>query len=177
MKKYKFKIISISIIVISCGFTAYFSSGQKYYAKKLPSIDPATKYIVQKVMDGDTFVVKIEKQFVTVRMLGIDTPETVDPRKPVQCFGKEASKKTKEILLKHSVTLQTDPTQGLTDKYNRLLAYIFVDDLFLNEYLLKNGFAREYTYEKPYQKQVEFKDIAKQAQQAKLGLWSSCSSI
>ncbi len=105
-------------------------------------------------------------------MLGIDTPETVDPRKTVQCFGKEASNKTKELLSNHSVYLETDNSQSLEDKYNRILAYITREDgLKINEYLLSNGFAHEYTYKIPYERQKEFKKLEKEARVNKAGLW------
>lgn len=131
-----------------------------------------------KIIDGDTFDVKINKQVVRVRLLGVDTPETVDPRKAVQCFGKEASDKMKELLIGYSVTLETDPTQSMTDKYGRLLAYVYRDDgLFINKYLLENGYAHEYTYNIPYQKMDEFKALERQARDNRVGLWGDlCSS-
>lgn len=171
IRKYKIKIGLITLIIAVSTTGAYTTTSSK---KKVPVIDPQVKYQVVKVMDGDTFQVKVGQQNVTVRMIGIDTPETVDPRKVVQCFGKEASNKTKELLLKHSVTLQTDPTQAKTDKYHRVLAYVYRDDdFFINKYLVENGYAHEYTYNIPYQKQTEFKEVEKIAREEKLGLWGS----
>ena len=109
-------------------------------------------------------------------MLGVDTPETVDPRKPVQCFGKEASDTTKSMLSYRTVSLQIDKTQYATDKFGRVLAYVYRDDgVFMNEFFLKNGFAREYTYDKAYQFQKEFKTHEKSAQDQKKGLWEYCN--
>lgn len=178
-KKYKTKIIIITTIIIVCGFAAYFSSPSKKYTYKIPKIDLERQYEVAKVFDGDTFEIKLDKQTMTVRMLGIDTPETIDPRKPVQCFGKEASDMTKEILVGHSVNLQIDKTQSFTDKYGRLLAYVYRDDgLFINQYLLENGYAHEYTYAIPYTKQKEFKKIEKEAREQKKGFWGDlCKGI
>lgn len=174
-KTYKIKIVLIIIIIVFTSIAAYFSDDHKSFSKKLSiKIDPNTKYEVVKVIDGDTFEIKVNKEIYTVRMLGIDTPETVDPRKVVQCFGREASDKTKELLISHSVTLETDYTQGLTDKYNRILAYVNRDDgLFINHFLIENGYAHEYTYNIPYKYQKEFKKLEKEAKKEKRGLWGS----
>ena len=169
----KLKLNLISIIIIICSTATYFSNPKNsLFKEKAIKIDSQTKYEVLNVVDGDTFDIKIDNKKVRVRMLGIDTPETVDPRKTVQCFGKEASNKTKELLSNHSVYLETDNSQSLEDKYNRILAYITREDgLKINEYLLSNGFAHEYTYKIPYERQKEFKKLEKEARVNKAGLW------
>ena len=73
--------------------------------------------MVVKVVDGDTIDVQIGEKIERVRMIGVDTPETVDPRKTAQCFGKEASNKTKEMLGGKNVRLESDSTQDDRDKY------------------------------------------------------------
>ena len=78
-----------------------------------------------KVVDGDTIHVNSNGQKLKIRMTGLDTPETVDPRKPVQCFGLEASAQAKTILGGQQVYLETDPSQDAVDKYGRTLAYIW----------------------------------------------------
>lgn len=172
MKTYKIKTIIIFLIIITCSIGAYFSSPTSQYKKKVQKINTKEKYEVIKVLDGDTFQIKIKKEIVTIRMLGIDTPETVDPRKIVQCFGKQASEKTKELLLNHKITLVTDSSQNITDKFNRILAYVYRDDgLLVNRYLIEKGYAYEYTYNIPYQKQEEFRKLEKYAKISKLGLW------
>ena len=106
-------------------------------------------------------------------MIGINTPEIVDPRKPVECFGKEASEKAKSILLGKKVHLEQEPTQGNTDKYGRLLRYVFLEDG--NDFgllMIKQGYAYEYTYNIPYKYQNEYKQAQKQAEEAKIGLWA-----
>lgn len=132
-----------------------------------------TYYSVTDVVDGDTIKINKDGQEITLRLIGMDTPETVDPRKPVQCFGKEASNKTKELLSGKKVRIETDPTQGELDKYGRTLAYVYRDDgLFYNKYMIEQGYAHEYTYNTPYKYQVEFKSAQKSAQTAQIGLWS-----
>ena len=178
LKRYKVKSLIITLIILLTSSATYVSSTSHSSSKKyIPKFDPEKQYEVVKVVDGDTFDIKIDNKIVKVRMLGIDTPETVDPRKIVQCFGKEASNKTKELLLKHSVKLQSDPTQGSADKYGRLLAYVYSSEgIFINQYLVENGYAHEYTYNIPYEKQKEFKDLEKRARENKVGLWGSLCS-
>lgn len=130
-------------------------------------------YKVTKVIDGDTIDVQLGKKTERIRMIGTDTPETVDPRKPVQCFGKEASARTKALLLGKPVKLVADPTQGDRDKYGRLLRYIVADGLNFNKRLIVEGYAYEYTYNIPYKHQAEFKKAQKAAQTAKKGLWAT----
>ena len=130
-------------------------------------------YAITSVVDGDTVKVNINGAVETLRLIGMDTPETVDPRKPVQCFGKEASNKAKELLVGTKVRLEKDPTQGELDKYGRTLAYIYREDgLFYNKYMIEQGYAHEYTYNTPYKYKTEFKAAQKSAQENLRGLWS-----
>jgi len=130
-------------------------------------------FLVTNVVDGDTFDIDINGTIERVRAMGIDTPETKDPRKPVQCFGQEASNKAKEFLLNKKVVLEKDQTQA-KDKYGRLLPYIFLGDgTFFNKWMIENGYAYEYTYDNiAYKYQSEFKNAQKYAEDNKLGLWS-----
>ena len=143
------------------------------------SQDSETFYPVTKVVDGDTIAVEMKGKIETIRLIGLDTPETVDPRKPVQCFGKQASDKAKELLSGKNVRIETDPSQGDLDKYGRLLAYVFMEDLpaqaggtLFNQLMIAEGFGYEYTYNLPYKYQKEFKDAEKTARENKRGLWS-----
>lgn len=130
-------------------------------------------YSVVKVIDGDTLAVERSGVRETIRLIGIDTPETVDPRRAVQCFGAEASNEAKRLLLGARVTLVSDSTQDTRDKYGRRLAYVYrVDGLFVNEYLVRAGFAYEYTYRAPYRFQSLFEEAELEAQAAKRGLWA-----
>ena len=175
--KYKIKILLILGIIILCSFVIYFSEKKDSYVYKLknvPKIEKGIEYRVVNVLDGDTFEIKIANKITKVRMLGIDTPETLDPRKPVQCFGKEASEKTKSLLTGKSVTLVSDKSQSYADKYLRILAYVYEDEMFINQYLVENGYAREYTYDKSYKFQSDFKNLEKTAKGNRIGLWSKC---
>lgn len=129
-------------------------------------------YEVVKVVDGDTLTLNMGDKTETLRLIGMDTPETVDPRKPVQCFAKEASAKAKEMLMGKRVRIEADPSQGELDKYNRLLRYVFLEEgTFYNKLMIEEGYAHEYTYNTPYKYQSEFKDAETKAREGKKGFW------
>lgn len=132
---------------------------------------------VVKVVDGDTIDVMIDGQKKSVRMIGINTPETVDPRRPVQCFGVEASNETKRLLTGKKVLLTKDVSE--TDKYDRILrlVYLPLDDgqmLFVNDYLVRQGFANNYTYPPDIKFDEQFKLAEQEARENKRGLWGKC---
>lgn len=143
-----------------------------------PVITNKTLYTVSRVIDGDTIEVTIDGKVEQLRLIGMDTPETLDPRKPVQCFGKEASAKAKELLLNKKVELISDPSGSTRDKYSRLLFYVVREDgLFYNKWMIENGYAHEYTYDSAYKYQSEFRTAQKTAEKNKVGFWSpdSCN--
>lgn len=139
-----------------------------------PTITDRKLNKVLKVIDGDTVNVEIDGKSQTIRLIGIDSPETVDPRKPVQCFGKEASNKAKELLTEKNVVMEVDSTQGDKDKYNRLLRYIYLEDgTSVNKYMISEGYAHEYTYQSnPYKYQIEYIKAEQSAREGKKGLWA-----
>ena len=142
--------------------------------KTSKSSQPSELVKVVRVVDGDTINVEINGKVESVRYIGIDTPETVDPRKPVQCFGVEASKKNKELVEGKMVRLEKDITDR--DKYNRLLRYVWVDDILINQKLTEDGFAKSYSYPPDIKYQDKFVAAEKKARENKLGLWTACSS-
>jgi micrococcal nuclease len=146
--------------------------------EELDTQNPSRAYRVLKVVDGDTLDVEIDGASQRLRLIGIDTPETVDPRKAVQCFGKEASNKAKELLENNFVTLESDETQGEKDKYGRLLRYVFLPDgTNFNLFMIEEGYAHEYTYSTRYKYQDEFRQAEVNARNNNKGLWSptTCS--
>ncbi len=165
-----------ALAVATIGIIGIFCVAGYYIVEAATSIriDENELYAVQQVKDGDTFTAMVGRHEITVRMLGIDTPETVDPRKPVQCYGKEASDKTKEILTGKTVRLKLNPDREEKDKYGRFLAYVYLGDIFVNRFLLQEGYAREYTFGTPYMYQREFREIQKQAKDVQKGLWGAC---
>lgn len=149
-------------------------------AKATPAKQPAESkdqvYAVVQIVDGDTIKVSIDGKTESVRLIGVDTPETVDPRQPVQCFGREAADFTKAKLTGASVRLESDASQGDRDKYSRLLRYVVTQDgVNFNRQLLAEGYAYEYTYRTPYKYQADFKAAQKSATAANKGLWAATS--
>jgi micrococcal nuclease len=133
---------------------------------------------VIRVVDGDTFVVLKEEKEVKVRLIGVDTPESVDPRKKVECFGKEASVFLQSLIEGKYVRLEQDMTQANVDVYGRLLRYVYLSDNGLvNDKLIREGYAHEYTYKVPDIKQGQFKQAQKEAREKMRGLWApgACS--
>lgn len=131
-------------------------------------------FMVFRVVDGDTIEVMRGGVKEKVRLIGINTPETVDPRRKVECFGKEASAHAKEILTGQKVSLVSDDSQTKYDKYGRLLAYVYREDgLFVNKHMIEEGYAYEYTYKAPYLFQKEFKEAQLKAQAEGRGLWKA----
>lgn len=129
-------------------------------------------YNVVKVIDGDTITIKLDGKNETIRLIGLDTPETSDPRTGVQCFGKEASAKLKSVIGTR-VSIEKDAGEGERDKYDRLLAYVYSEEgLLLNKYLIEQGYAYEYTYDDPYKYQKEFKAAQVDAKAKQRGLWA-----
>jgi micrococcal nuclease len=132
-----------------------------------------TYYEVTKVTDGDTLRIAMDGTDERVRLLGINTPETTDPRKNVECFGKEASARMKELADGKIVRLEYDDTQSLRDSYGRLLAYVYLEDgQMLNRKMVAEGYAYEYTYMAPYKYQAEFRELQNLAKASGRGLWS-----
>lgn len=131
-------------------------------------------YLVTKVVDGDTIDVNILGETKRIRLLGINTPESVVVGQPVECFGKEASAATEKKLLNTYVRLEVDSTQGDVDKYGKLLRYVFLpeNNILFNQWLITSGYAFEYTYDTPYQYQEAFKQAQQEAMNNDLGLWS-----
>lgn len=131
-------------------------------------------YVVSRVVDGDTIEVTKNGIQEKVRLIGVNTPETVDPRKKVECFGKEASAYAKGILMNQKVTVVSDRTQDIKDRYGRLLAYMYREDgLFVNKHMIAEGYGYEYTYKVPYLFQKEFKEAELKAQTEGKGLWKA----
>lgn len=124
------------------------------------------------MVDGDTIVVQGGER---VRLIGIDTPETKDPRRGVQCFGKEASRRTSSLLPSGTeVRLAYDVERF--DRYDRALAYVYrsADGLFVNAALVRDGYASAYTYPPNVAHADEFVALQREAREADRGLWGAC---
>jgi micrococcal nuclease len=139
-------------------------------------LPPDANAVVERVVDGDTIQVDIDGRSETVRLIGIDTPETKKPNTPVECFGPEASARLAELLPPGTpVRLERDIDSR--DKYRRLLAYVHrePDDLFVNAVLIDEGLARPYPFEPNTTYAAQFATAADRARTNGVGLWSACT--
>ncbi len=134
---------------------------------------PVDTYYVTKVDDGDTIKVVMNGKTETIRFIGVDTPETHDPRKSVQCYGEAASEFTSTLLDSKYVRLEADPLGTNRDRYNRLLRYIYVDDVLVNEELVKQGYGFA-NLGFPFTKSGLFERHQDNARTNNLGLWGNC---
>jgi micrococcal nuclease len=146
---------------------------QQSLANQAPTV--MGEYRVSNVVDGDTIEVSIDGRTQKVRLIGMDTPEVVDPRKVVQCFGREASAEAKRRLSGKTVRLEYDVQVGEQDKYGRRLAYAFLaDGSNYAEGMIRDGYAKEYTYQgQVYKYQAAFNRAELEAESASRGFWSS----
>jgi micrococcal nuclease len=129
---------------------------------------------VLRVVDGDTIEVLLDGTEEDVRYIGVDTPESVAPGQPVECFGEAASDFNAELVEGEDVSLVFDAE--LRDKYGRLLAYVYVGDLLVNAELLKRGFASTLEIEPNTSKAPRFARLAQRAGAAGRGLWGACQA-
>ena len=133
-----------------------------------PSTTQAETYLVKRVIDGDTLELSTGER---VRLIGVDTPETKDPRKPVQYFGQEATAFTRRMVEGKRVRLEYD--QERRDKYGRTLAYVYLEDgTFLNAEIIRQGYGFAYT-RFPFKYLEEFRKLEGEAREAGRGLWGS----
>ncbi len=163
----------LPLVVAACG---------RAPAESAPTLGPATAdlpagvdAVVRRVVDGDTIEISGGDD---VRLIGIDTPETKDPNRPVGCFGKEASTFTAKLLPPGTpVRLVGDVEQR--DRYDRLLAYVYrrSDGLFVNAELLRRGYAQLLTIPPNIAHTDEFVAIAGQAREGAQGLWGACTLL
>jgi endonuclease YncB( thermonuclease family) len=170
---------------IACAVTfvlalTWCASRSVHFVEVAPEIPAAAAAAhVTRVVDGDTIVVDdgvTDDQ--VIRLVGVDTPETVDPNRPVGCFGAEASTFTTDELTDRDVYLEVDAVQGDTDKYGRELRYVWIagtndepDQLF-NATLLEQGFA--VAYRGDHTRKLEFDALESSAKSQGAGLWGSC---
>ena len=151
---------------------------QEEEQKETPQVEKT--YSVTSVSDGDTIKIDYDGTETPVRLIGIDTPETVDPRVDPECYGQEASDYLKNLLDGKKVKIEADPTQDDIDKYGRLLRYVYLDNEDVGLKIIEGGYGSEYTYNEsaPYKKQTEYKTAQTKAKQDGKGQWAdgACTS-
>ncbi len=125
---------------------------------------------VVRVVDGDTLELSGGRK---LRYIGIDTPETMDPRRPIQCFGVEAKNENARLVEGKTVVLEKDISE--TDRYARLLRYVYVDGVMVNDTLVRQGFAYASSYPPDIKYQQRLQEAEQEAQENNRGLWAGCN--
>ncbi len=124
---------------------------------------------VEAIIDGDTIVLTDKRK---VRYIGMDTPEIFPRQKKPECFGEEAALENKYLIEGKTITMKKDISE--TDKYGRLLRYVWVDGIFVNKYLVRQGYARSAKFPPDIAYANEFKIAAQEAKKEDKGLWNIC---
>lgn len=148
----------------------WFKGAQQAAVQNQPGL-----YAIDHFVDGDTITVKMNGRTETVRLIGVDTPETHRPNTPVQCYGPAAAAFTKNTIGTQKVRLEADPTNQNRDRYGRLLRYVYLPDgRLLDQILVEQGYGFAYT-SFPFQKKADFVAAEKTAKDAAKGLWGNCT--
>jgi micrococcal nuclease len=142
------------------------------WERELEEGPAAAAALVTRVVDGDTIEARIGDRVEDVRLIGVDTPETVKPDTPVQCFGERASHFTKRHLTGRRVRLVFGVERR--DVYGRLLAYAYIDGRFFNPILVKRGLARTLTIPPNDRFAPRFRRLELAAARTGRGLWDAC---
>lgn len=183
MSKRRLQRLIISLVLLGASALTYYLQSHPAAQKaastptQVLGVQQPGYYRVTHVADGDTIDVDMNGTTETIRMIGVDTPESVKPNSPVQCYGKEASNFTKQNLSNTTVRLEADPTGDNRDRYNRLLRYVYLPDGTLwDQKLIETGYGFAYLSFQ-FTKQADFAAAQAKAQDAKLGLWNICTPV
>ena len=165
----RLRVIAVLLVLAVAAYTAAAGDGSAERGPK--SVGKVTR-----VVDGDTIHVQVGGRDETVRYIGVDTPESVKPGTPVQCFAKRASAFNERLVAGERVRLV--PDAEARDRYGRLLAYVYRDrdGLFVNAALVRRGYAVPLTIPPNVAHADDFRRLAASARRKGRGLWSSCRS-
>jgi micrococcal nuclease len=169
------KVFQSAVLLFFAIFVAGCSSNPTNTSSPFEEAVTSGPYEVVKVTDGDTIKVSISGYELSIRPIGIDTPETVHPTKPVGCFGPESSDYADELLGGSSVYLEYDESQANFDRYKRVLAHVWTEDKELYASLvIQKGFGIEFTYAADYKYKDMYLEDQSKAEKSSIGLWGSC---
>lgn len=174
-------ILSVAGLVVIAAVVAVLSYGiprirVPKIVNDITTVQPGF-YKVTYISDGDTFSVSMDGHEEKVRLIGVDTPETVKPNSPTECFGKAASDFAKQTLSGKTVRLEADPINQNRDRYDRLLRYAYLEDgTLFNATLISQGYGFAYL-SFPFSKADEFQQLQTNARKSNLGVWSGECNI
>lgn len=177
-----FLLFLVGILLLLGGFLLGKNTSQRTKDSKVPqkvSITPtgdvqkeqesAETVLVTKVIDGDTIQIEGGR---TVRYIGIDAPETHNRRTGIACYAREATEENQRLVEGKRVRLEKDVSE--TDKFGRLLRYVYIDQVFVNDHLVRQGFAQVSTFPPDVTYQSQFLQAQKEARKNNRGLWGAC---
>jgi micrococcal nuclease len=166
------RLLGIVLVLAVAGYTAGAGGGAAGGSKEPAGEASAGR--VLRVVDGDTIQVQVGGRPEKVRYIGVDTPESVKPGTPVQCYAKRASAFNERLIDGRQVRLVLDAEHR--DRYGRLLAYVYrkSDGLFVNAALVRGGYAQVLTIPPDVAHAGEFRRLAARARRAGRGLWTAC---
>ena len=183
-KRLKQIIVLIVFVLLSLfGSSQFLNNGclepQSGYTQDFVDELKSNTLTVSRVIDGDTIEVVENGEIIKFRLIGIDTPETVHPEKPVECFGEEAKAELKRLLDGEEIYFNYDNAIGQSDRYGRTLVYVWRanDDLFINQYMLSEGYANFYENTVPVYFDADFRELENQAREEGRGLWGEVCEI
>ncbi len=156
--------IAIFVLVVIGSYLLGLDSNES----QLPSTTYNNKHLVTRVIDGDTIELESGKK---VRYIGIDTPETKHPNQEVECYGQEATEKNWALVLNKQVRLEKDVSN--TDRYGRLLRYVYIDGQMVNELLVREGYAVASPYPPDVKYQSRLQGAEQLAREENKGLWGA----
>lgn len=164
-------IIALIILVVGYGQQqGWLKPAEEAATQNQPGL-----YNVSRFVDGDTIVVDMNGRKESVRMIGVDTPETHRPNTPVQCYGPAAAAYTKNLIGNQRVRLESDAKSQNRDRYDRLLRYVYLpDNRLIAEEVIKTGHGFAYT-QFPFSKSDQFVHAEQAAKNANRGLWGNCT--
>jgi micrococcal nuclease len=140
-----------------------------------PSTTGRTSVSVAEVVDGDTIRVDLDGQETAVRLIGVDTPERDGPYTSLECYGEEASRFTHDALDGRTVELEFDAER--TDRFDRTLAYVWLDGALFNERLVRSGYAVVTTFPPNVRYVERFTAAQREARDEQRGLWGACGPV
>lgn len=157
------------LAVLAGALSERLEMGQEAIVANQPGL-----YAVEEISDGDTIIVNMNGTREIIRMIGVDTPETHHPDRPLECYGTAASEYTRNLLEGKNVRLQADPLNTNRDRYDRLLRYVYLSDgTLVQQKLIGEGYGFAYTLF-PFEKTGQFIALQNEAKMSVKGLWSAC---
>jgi micrococcal nuclease len=164
---------ALAATLVVCALAAF--AARRENAPAVPAAREE-RAVVLRAVDGDTLEVAIGGRTEKIRLIGVDTPESVHPKKPVEYYGKEASIFLRRLVGRKRVVLRDDAEARNRDRYGRLLRYVFLENgTLVNAEIIRRGYGHAYV-KYPFSRMEEFRDLERQARRRGLGLWAARSA-